>query len=227
MLEILRRFEEAEFRAEWDELKARHGEAMNPNLMERTRTQRRADALWAIFQAAITEPADAKRPEPVVNIIVDQATFEEHLDAVLTGTAPPAPDAADATRRCSTDTGVPVDPFHAVVAALMGHVRRVVMNRQGVIIDQGRRQRLFTGSLRTAVFVMFGRRCIWPGCGRTLGIHIDHATDFKDLGATCAANGDPLCNWHNPFKNHGYHITRDDTGHWHTHRPDGTEITPY
>jgi hypothetical protein len=74
---------------------------------------------------------------------------------------------------------------------------------------------------------MLGRRCIWPSCGRTLGIHIDHATNFADLGDTCAANGDPLCNWHNPFKNRGYRITRDDTGRWHTYRPDDTEIKAY
>ena len=30
-----------------------------------------------------------------------------------------------------------------------------------------------------------------------------------------------------PFKNHGYRITRDDAGTWHTYRPDGTEIAPY
>ena len=169
-------------------------------------------------------PGDAKTPEPVVHIIIDQDTFDEHLEAMFNGTDPPAADPADFSRRCSTDTGVPVDPFVAVVAALIGHVRRVVMSGQGVIVDQGRRQRLFKGSLRTAVFVMLGRRCIWPGCGRTLGIQIDHATDFHDLGATCVANGDPLCNWHNPFKNRGYRITRDDTGRWHTYRPDGTEI---
>ena len=200
---------------------------MSPTLVERTRTQRRADAIWAIFNAAIAVPANAKSPEPVVNINVDQNTFEEHLEALLNGTTPPAPNPADFTRRCTTDSGVPVDPFIAVVAALMGHVRRVVMNSKGVTIDQGRRERLFKGSVRTAVFLTLGRRCIWPGCGRTLGIQIDHTTDFQHDGHTCTANADPLCNWHNPFKNHGYRITRDDTGAWHTHRPDGTEITAY
>ena len=156
MVEILRRFEEAEFRREWDELKAVHGDNMSPTLLERTRTQRRADAMWAIFNAAIAVPADAKSPEPVVNIIVDQNTFDEHLEALLNDTMPPAPDPADFTRRCTTDSGVAVDPFVAVVAALMGHVRRVVMDSKGVTIDQGRRERLFKGSVRTAVFLMLG-----------------------------------------------------------------------
>ena len=79
---------------------------MSPTLLERTRTQRRADAMWAIFNAAIAVPADAKSPEPVVNIIVDQNTFEEHLEALLNGTTPPAPNPADFTRRCTTDSGV-------------------------------------------------------------------------------------------------------------------------
>lgn len=227
ILEILRRFEESEFQHEWDHLAEIHGDTMNPSLLERTRSQRRADALWAIFQAAIAVPADAKTPDPVVNIIIDQATFDDYLDAILNDTTPPAPDPADFTRRCETDTAAPVDPYVAVTAAVIGQVRRVVMDTKGVITDQGRRERLFKGSLRTAVFLMLGRRCIWPGCGRTLGIQIDHTTDWQHHGKTCTANGAPLCNWHNPFKNHGYRITRDDTGRWHTHRPDGTEIRPY
>jgi hypothetical protein len=33
-----------------------------------------------------------------------------------------------------------------------------------------------------------------------------------------------LCARHNRWKQHGYRTWRDPTGHWHTHRPDGTEI---
>ena len=71
-----------------------------------------------------------------------------------------------------------------------------------------------------------GKRCIWPGCGRTFGIQIDHTTDWQNHGVTDPDNADPLCTWHNPFKNNGYRITRDDAGQWHTFRPDGTEMRP-
>jgi hypothetical protein len=61
-------------------------------MLERTATQRRADAIYAIFLAASSTAPDAQRPEPVVNIIVDQRTFEEHVKAATTGTTPPTPD---------------------------------------------------------------------------------------------------------------------------------------
>jgi hypothetical protein len=33
-----------------------------------------------------------------------------------------------------------------------------------------------------------------------------------------------MCPRHNRFKNRGYRTIRDPHGHWHTYRPDGTEI---
>ncbi len=38
-----------------------------------------------------------------------------------------------------------------MAATLVGQVRRVVMGADSVVIDQGRSQRLFTGSARLAV----------------------------------------------------------------------------
>ena len=226
MAEILARFEQAEFTIDWETGKAVHGDAMNKALLERTASQRRADALYAIFMAAVSTPEGAQPPVPVVNIIVDQQTFEDHLRAAAGGPPPPPADPSDTSRRCETDTGAPVDPTHAVAAAIVGSVRRVVMNSAGVIIDMGRKSRCFTGSARVAAFLQGGRRCRWPGCGRNFGIQIDHATDWQNHGLTDTCNADPLCTWHNPFKNNGYRITRDDTGRWHTYRPDGTEMRP-
>ena len=57
MIEILSRFEQAQFDAEWDDLKTRYRDDACPALMERTTAQRRFDALRAIFQrAASTAP---------------------------------------------------------------------------------------------------------------------------------------------------------------------------
>lgn len=38
-------------------------------------------------------------------------------------------------------------------------------------------------------------------------------------------NGAPACRPHNRARQRGYRVMRDDDGHWHTYRPDGTEIT--
>jgi hypothetical protein len=66
--------------------------------------------------------------------------------------------------RCETTTGITISPRDAVIASMLGHVRRVVVDSSGRVIDLGRRRR-FTGAARDAV-LLDGRRCLWPGCGR-------------------------------------------------------------
>ncbi len=223
--EILERFERAEFAAEWDELRARFGDDAKPSMLDRTAMQRHADAMYAIFLAAASTSPDAQRPEPVVNIIVDRQTFEDHIAAAAAGTRPRPPDPGDVSRRCETDSGVIVDPFTVVAAAIVGYVRRVVMDSDGVVIDLGRKQRLYRGSARIAALLQ-GLRCTWPGCGRTTRIHIDHLDDWQYLGPTSQPNAGRECSPHNLFKSRGYRVHRDARGRWHTFRPDGTEITP-
>ena len=78
MEEIFDRFCDTEFQADWDAGVAQHGQAMIPALLERSDKQRRFDALLAIFHAAAASGA-AGVFDPLVNIIVDQTTFEHHL----------------------------------------------------------------------------------------------------------------------------------------------------
>ena len=200
------------------------GEGACPAMLERTAPQRRFDALCAVFERAAGTAPGTRQPEPVVNIVVDQATWEAWV-ARLSGEQPdaPLPDAADVdARRCETVDGVPVDPADAVIAGIVGHVRRVVMDSSGVVIDLGRKRRMYTGSAREAA-VLQGRRCWWPGCGQPSS-HIDHSTDWARDGHTNPANVAPACPRHNRYKNRGYLTWRDRRGRWHTHRPDGTEI---
>jgi hypothetical protein len=143
----------------------------------------------------------------------------------MTGEDPhaPLPDpAAVDERRCETIDGVPVAPADVVMSSLVGHIRRVVMNSAGVVIEMGRKTRLFTGSSREAAKLQ-GSRCLWPGCGRPR-TQIDHSVDWADHGPTDPANAGPGCARHNRFKNRGYTVWRDERGRWHTYRPDGTEI---
>ena len=128
-------------------------------------------------------------------------------------------------RRCETASGHQLDPNDMLAAALTGHVRRVVFDTAGVVIDLGRRSRLFTGSSRDAV--MLGDRwCLWPGCDlRTGRCQTDHTTPWATgNGPTSPNNAGPACGRHNRWKQHRYTTQRDPTGHWHTYRPDGTEI---
>lgn len=190
----------------------------------RTGAQCRADALHAVFLAAAEVRRGASRP-PTVNVVIDQATFEATLAEVVTGRGRKA--AGDlASYRCETIDGDPVDPHDAVVAALIGHVRRVVVTSPGVPIDLGRRVRLFRGIARDAIWLAHGRACVYPGCGAR-HCEVDHGIGWSRRGRTSPSNGLPLCDHHNRWKHErGYRIWRDPNGAWHTARPDGTPITP-
>jgi hypothetical protein len=225
MIEILARFEQAQFAAEWDELKTQFGDDACPAMLERTAGQRRFDALRQIFERAASTAPGAQPPEPVVNLLIDRPLYEAWL-ARLSGedrTAPLPDPAAIDERRCETVDGVQIDPAAVVAASLVGAVRRVVMSTAGVVIELGRRSRVFTGSARVAAKLQ-GGRCLWPGCGRPR-TQIDHSTDWSDCGPTDPANAGPMCNRHNLFKNHGYTVWRDPRGRWHVYRPDGTELS--
>jgi len=176
--------------------------------------------------AAASSQPGAAAPGPVVDIVVDQATFEAAVTALVTDqplrdVMPPVADPT--TRRCETLDGTALDPLDVVVAAITGEIRRVVFNTASCTIDLGRASRLFTGLSRLAVWLQ-GVRCLWPGCGRQ-HCQIDRSRDWNHHGETNPANAGPLCGWHNRWKTRGYHTWRDPAGHWHTYRPDGTEIT--
>ena len=65
--------------------------------------------------------------------------------------------------RCSTLDGEPVEATEAVAHALIGHIRRVVIGSDSVVIDLGRERRLFTGAAALAV-KLSQTTCSWPGC---------------------------------------------------------------
>ncbi len=220
--EIFERFCDAEFRSEWDDGVARFGDCMSPALMERTPAQRRFDASVRVFQSAAGSAECGG--EVVVNIVIDQEQFEQQVQRAAGATPDPLDPATVAARRCETDRGEVLDPAAVWAAALVGQVRRVVVDRAGVVVDMGRRSRLFTGPARDAV-LLSGRRCLWPGCGMPASrCEADHVLPFAKAGPTSTRNGGPMCSHHNRWKTRGYRTWRDPEGFWHTYRPDGTEI---
>ena len=220
MHEVHQRFCERELQADLAER-----DRLSLDDLPRTARQRRADALHAIFAAA----ADTLPPavEPLVNIVIDGATYEAALRAIADNTPLPSlagtPDTF-AARRCDTVGGIAIDPIAAVTMSLLGQVRRVVTEASSTVIDLGRRSRLFTGASREAIFLR-GRRCIWPGCGLP-HTQIDHLRPWSDGGTTSPPNGAPLCPRHNRLKNDGYTTVRQADGSVAVHRPDGERIIP-
>lgn len=228
MLEIFERFADAEFQTDWDAAKAQYGDQVNKALLTRTDAQRRADALLAIFRTAAAAAPGTQWRRPVVNILVDQHTFEDHL--TMQGLFPERYEnpfetnqAALRERRCETSSGVLVTPAEALQAAIAGWMRFQIVNTAGKVIRQGRRQRTFTGPTRDAV-TQQSVRCPQPGCRVRRNLQADHAIPYSAGGETTLENGQPACPRHNRDRyTRGYTVTRTVTG-WHTFRPDGTEI---
>jgi hypothetical protein len=220
---ILDAFARSEWLADWEEGVALHGEGMCPGLLDRTDAQRRFDALLAIFLKAAGAAAESTGSGFTVNLMVGLDSFQHHLRKAF-GADVASLDPNNPGSRCETDDGVAVDPYDMLVAAAMGHVRRVVLDSDGVVLDMGRRQRLFTGPLREAV-LMTSRWCIWPGCHRPSSqCQADHLLPWGTAGPTKTKNGGPACSHHNRWRAKGFRTWRDPGGHWHHYRPDGTEI---
>ena len=107
---------------------------------------------------------------------------------------------------------------------LQGHIRRLVVNDQGVTINLGRRKRLFTGNARDAVMLR-SIRCVWAGCNVPAShCEADHTKPWTEHGQSNADSGAPKCDHHNRWSTRGFTTQVDDTGHHQTLRPDGTNI---
>ena len=217
--EIFSWFLEAEWQADWASARARLGDDATAADLARTQAQRCADALVAMARAAASAPPGSQQPRPTVNVLIDQESFEAHLR----GETPDPRRYRDVVIR--TQSGRRLHPDDAVNAALIGHIRRVVYDGSGTIIDLGRRSRLFRGSARDAVMLLL-TTCIWIGCDRPVSwCDADHSLGWKAHGATVPRNGGGLCRGHNHLKERGFDVFRDESGHWHVIDPEGNEIT--
>jgi hypothetical protein len=233
MAEIFERYETAELHADWATARAVHGADARVEHLERTPAQRRADAIFEIFRRAAAAEGSSS-PEPLVNIVIDQASFEDELRRTAGLSVEVDPNVEMDRRRCHTLDGTPIRPAEAVAAALVGHVRRVVVDAAGTLIDLGRKRRLFTGSARHAALLQAllrgpgGLACLWPGCdGRGSCLQVDHREPAGRHGPTDVANSDAYCGFHNRIKEHGFRPVRDPDGTWTIHRPhDQGPITP-
>ena len=200
----------------------------SPSLMPRTQAQRAADAVTAIFQRAAAAPPGSKRPNrwatcmstgtPSSDWMIEHGLFPERAVDLR------RPDPSVSKLRCETDDGVLIDPDTVLQVLLHGYVRFVIHDDEGVPIHWGRERRLFTGAAREAVMSL-SHRCTHPGCSvGSSRSEADHRTPWSDGGTTDPHNGGPRCRRHNRLRNHGFTVHRDRHGHWHTYRPDGTEI---
>jgi hypothetical protein len=216
--EIFSWFIEAQWHTDWAEARSRLGDDATVADLARTEAQRRADAFVAMAKAAASAVPGSRPPRTTVNVLIDDETF----DARLRGETVDPRRYRDVVVR--TQSGRRLHPDDAVNAALIDHIRRVVYDGSGTVIDLGRRQRLFRGSSREAVMLLL-ITCVWIGCDRPISwCDADHSVGWKAHGATVPRNGGGLCDCHNQLKEQGFQVYRDDHGTWHVIDPDGNEV---
>lgn len=208
MSAIFQRFCEAEYRNDVDARRREFGADAESHRLGRTARQRSFDALRTMFRTAAAAENVGTVSDPLVNIVVDASTWGEPLAA--SGLTP---------------AGIALHPHDVLRAALAGHVRRVIVDSNSVVVDMGRRQRLFTGAAREAARPLL-IYCEHPGCELSAELcDIDHSIEWKDGGPTDQANSGPECSSHNIAKTRRkWQKRRALDGRNYTIRQDGTVI---
>lgn len=179
----------------------------------------------------VVTPDDTPTTEPADDTAPDEGGRCEVVD--LTGGDDLLAEAADDPARwmncrCATTSGVAIHPELLLRALLTGHVRRVVVDSQSVVVDWGRARRLFTGAAREAAMLLV-RRCTHPGCTVHARVAtVDHIDEWvRDFGRTDQRNADVPCHAHNRHKSRaGWRTRRDDQGRTWRIRPDDTIVLP-
>ena len=148
-------------------------------LLVRTRAQRRADALVELAKRASASRPGARRPAPLVTVLVGYETF--------------------AGRICELADGTVLAPSD--VAALLDHavIERAVFDGPGRVMEISE-QRRFTGALRRAIELR-DRTCTHDHCDAPAWrCHGDHVLPWEADGPTTQENGRLLCPFHNHLR---------------------------
>jgi hypothetical protein len=207
--EVFAAYVDAEFKLDWDNAQAVHGDATTLEVLERTDAQRRADALCQMAEDAAANTASSVRVKRVHNIVWQGDTAEE-LFRRWNGLP---------LQRLSPDDygvtdldGHPIHAPSAIAELVTGSFRRVVQDAAGITIDLSVEQRFFTGLTRLGVELQTDE-CYWPGCHRPVTqCHIDHLRPAARGGPTTQMNGAPACPTHNWRKEAGYLVCRGSDG---------------
>ncbi|HTW99032.1 MAG TPA: DUF222 domain-containing protein [Acidimicrobiales bacterium] len=176
----LSRIEQELYDLERTEAEQRLGREPRPHELERTASQRRADALVEMAARSGAARAGTAYPVPLFNVLVDFESFG---------------------RICQLASGAPTTPAALVEYLQHADIERAVFDPPNRV-DVGQRQRFFTGATRRAIELR-DRRCSDPYCDRpAMFCQVDHIVPYSDGGETTQENGRLLCEFHNRQREH-------------------------
>ena len=196
-------------------------------------------AIWAAIQTARGRLRRRDQQTGGARTSWDRLTVDAVVDAVTNGAGvngtlvvhvglEPLTDTmtgsmAGAVGLCETDTGIPVPISTMRRLACDADIIPVVLNGDGVALDQGRAKRLATAEQRTAIEAMHAT-CVHPDCSVSIDdCRIHHTTPWQYGGRTDLADLAPVCETHHHLVHEGgweLTIEPDRTATW--TRPDGT-----
>lgn len=167
---------------------------------------RRVSPEGRLLSDAEQDAADARvsgtSNRPTVSILVPAETFAGALRlqrARATGGQPSEGGQPDEVpvEPAALEDGTPVAPSELARLLCDSEVGRIVLSADGVPLDLGRTQRLFSGPQRRAVIVR-DRQCAWNGCDVPAAYSEVHHIRWWDrhLGPTSVENGVLPCSHH-------------------------------
>jgi hypothetical protein len=186
-------------------------QAARPAGDTRTRAQQQADALVQLADNAL-----ASGQLPTLRTVKPHLVLTLAAADLLAGDTTPG--------AATTGFGQVLSAARARGIACDAAITRLVLDADGLPLDVGRAKRVVPPHLRRAVEHR-DRHCVFAGCSApTWWCDVHHLLEWIHGGETSLDNSGLLCERHHTKVHHGYRITRDPDGRWHTHRPDGTEI---
>lgn len=184
----LRRLEQALFEADWAAAKADAGEGSGAEAggegelagcLARTPAQRRADALVEMAIRSRSAPPGARRPAPLLTVLVDYPTLHGRV--------------------CELADGTVLTPGDLLPWITQADVERAVFGSDGRI-EIGETSRFFRGATRRAIEVR-DRRCTHPMCDEPAAwCEVDHVVPWEMGGPTTQQNGRLLCRFHHRMR---------------------------
>jgi hypothetical protein len=199
-----------------------------------------ADALLAIAEAFLAAKVAAADDPEVYQVIVHAgagalAAAEPAggtggqpagVSAETSPAAGPVPgDPADPAR-CHVEDGPAVSVSTAQMLACIATLSWMRHDRDGAVLDLGRRRRRPNAALRRAARERDHCRCRFPGCeSRRVDLH--HIRHWIHGGHTTLTNLISLCPYHHKLVHErGYLIAAPPGGGFAFYRPDGTALPP-